>query len=239
MAVTRVVRGCIRRHGKGMRPPFRACSGMSRPLHRGGACRPRCSPRHLHRVCLPCTRTRHRAAPCRLEPAWCSSACTTRRRQSRAEGRRDSSVQVGFPYASVVVHASANRCQSTPRRTRPPSPGPAVASGGTWRRHGQVAHLACVTLPGAQASHRQKQSREHCQVKSVHTRFIHSVSRKLRYCALTRATSVPMLYGLIELCRSVTPFGGNRRQSSPRQGRSASWWRFNGKILMNPPTQAQ
>jgi hypothetical protein len=124
-------------------------------------------------------------------------------------------------------------------RPRPPSPCPDAAPGGTWLRHGQVAHLACVTLPGAQASHRQKQSREHGQVKSVHTRFIHSVSRKLRYCALTRTTSVPMLYGLIELCRSVTPFGGNRRQSSPRQGRSASWWRFNGKILMNPPTQAQ
>ena len=33
--------------------------------------------------------------------------------------------------------------------------------------------------------------------KSVHTRFIHSMSRKPRYCALTRATSVPMLCGLI------------------------------------------
>ena len=142
MAVTRVVRGGIRRHGKGMRPPFRACSGMSRPLHRGGACRPRCSPRHLHRVCLPCTRPRHRAAPCRLEPAWCSSACTTRRRQSRAEGRRDSSVQVGFPYASVVVHASANRYPSTPRRApdrrrlarpwRPGARGGATARLPTW-----------------------------------------------------------------------------------------------------------
>ena len=33
--------------------------------------------------------------------------------------------------------------------------------------------------------------------KSVHTRFIHSMSRKHRYCALTHATSVPMVCGLI------------------------------------------
>ena len=33
--------------------------------------------------------------------------------------------------------------------------------------------------------------------ESVGTRFIHSMSRKHRYCALTCAISVPMLYGLI------------------------------------------
>src|SRR6516165_4973614 len=33
--------------------------------------------------------------------------------------------------------------------------------------------------------------------KSVHTRFRHSMSRICRYCALTRATSVPMVCGLI------------------------------------------
>ena len=45
-------------------------------------------------------------------------------------------------------------------RARPPSPGPDAAPGGTWRRHGQAAHLVCVTLPGVQASHGQPQSSE-------------------------------------------------------------------------------
>ena len=53
MEVTRVVRGCVRRHGKGMPLSFRVCSEMSRPLHRGGTCSPRFPPRHLHRVSLP------------------------------------------------------------------------------------------------------------------------------------------------------------------------------------------
>jgi len=45
-------------------------------------------------------------------------------------------------------------------RPRPPSPCPTVAPGGTWRRHGQAAHLVCVTLPGVPASHGQPQSSE-------------------------------------------------------------------------------
>ena len=47
----------------------------------------------------PLRLTRNRVATCRLEPSRFSLVCTTRRRQSRAEGRRDSSVQVGFPSA--------------------------------------------------------------------------------------------------------------------------------------------
>ena len=90
----------------------------------------------------PLRLTRNRVATCRLEPSRFSLVCTTRRCQSRAEGRRDSSVQVGFPYASVVVHAGANRCQSTPKRApdrrlparprRPGARGYATARLPTW-----------------------------------------------------------------------------------------------------------
>jgi hypothetical protein len=91
---------------------------------------------------IPLRLTRNRVATCRLEPSRFSLVCTTRRRQSRAEGRRDCSVHVGFPYASVVVHASANRCPSTPRRApdrrlparmrRPGARGYATARLPTW-----------------------------------------------------------------------------------------------------------
>ena len=115
----------------------------------------------VSRSWTPLRLTRNRVATCRLEPSRFSLVCTTRRRQSRAEGRRDSSVQGGFPSASLVVHASANRYPSTPRRApdrrlpaRPWRPG---ARGGATC---QAAHLVCVTLPGVPASHGQPQSSE-------------------------------------------------------------------------------
>jgi len=90
----------------------------------------------------PLRLTRNRVATCRLEPSWFASACTIRRRQSREEGRRDCSVHVGFPYASVVVHASANRYPRPPRRApdrrrpartrRPGTRGGATARLPTW-----------------------------------------------------------------------------------------------------------
>jgi hypothetical protein len=38
---------------------------------------------------------------------------------------------------------------------------------------------------------------------------------------------------------AVASGGGDQRQGSSRQGRSASWWRFNGERLVNPPRQGQ
>jgi len=86
----------------------------------------------VSRSWTPLRLTRNRVATCRLEPSRFSLVCTTRRRQSRAEGRRDSSVQVGLPlrlYRGCMPAPTVIRAPEA--RPRPPSPCPTVAPGGT------------------------------------------------------------------------------------------------------------
>jgi len=117
----------------------------------------------------PLRLTRNRVATCRLEPSRFSLVCTTRRRQSRAEGRRDSSVQGGFPSASLVVHASANRYPSTPRRApdrrlpaRPWRPG---ARGGATARRPTWSVSPCQGCKHLMGNHNLQRRSNHVEIR--------------------------------------------------------------------------
>jgi len=123
----------------------------------------------VRRSRTPLRLTRTRVATCRLEPSRFSLVCTTRRRQSRAEGRRDSSVQVGFPSASIVVHASANRYPSTPRRApdrrlpaRPWRPG---ARGGATARRPTWSVSPCQGCKHLMGNHNLQRRSNHVEIR--------------------------------------------------------------------------
>jgi len=110
---------------------------------------------------IPLRLTRNRVATCRLEPSRFSLVCTNPETAITCGGS-----QRQLRAGRLPLRLSRGACQRQPlsehpeARPRPPSPCPTVAPGGTWRRHGQAAHLVCVTLPGVQASHGQPQSSE-------------------------------------------------------------------------------